>query len=85
MPKFKNPYYGQCLHQKWIYAKKVALCNSYSKVRCMCKIYGVDVYTINRPDENVMCCVSLSPYTKHNCKYFKNKKCQTMLGDFNND
>jgi hypothetical protein len=32
-----------------------------------------------------MCCVSLSPYTKQNCKYFKNKKCQTMLGDFNND
>jgi hypothetical protein len=78
----KNPYYGKCIHQKWIYAKKIALCNSYSKVRCMCNIYRVDVYTIHRPDDNPMCCVSLSYYTKQNCQYFKNKNNQTQLGDF---
>ena len=80
--KAKNPYYGKCIHLKWIYAKKVALCNSYSKVRAMCKVYGVDVYTIHRSDEIVMCCVSLSPYIKQNCKFFKDKKCQTMLDQF---
>lgn len=80
--KYKNPYYGQCIHLKWMYAKKVALCNSYSKVRAMCKIYKVDVYTINRGDDIPLCCVSLSPYTKKNCAFFKDKRNQTQLGDF---
>lgn len=78
----QNPYYGECTHLKWIYAKRVALCNSYSKVRAVCAKYKVDVYTIKRIDEMPMCCVSLSPYTKQNCEYFKNKKNQTQLGDF---
>lgn len=81
--KLKNPYYGQCAYLKFVYAKKVALCNSYSKVRAMCKIYKVDVYTIKRNDDLPICCVSLSPYAKQNCKYFRNKKNQTQLGDYN--
>lgn len=80
--KAKNPYYGQCIHLKWIYAKKVALCNSYSKVRAMCNVFKVDIYTIKRNDELPLCCVSLSPYTKQNCSYFKDKNCQTQLGEF---
>lgn len=79
----KNSYYGQCKYLKWIYAKKLGLCNSYSKVRAICKIYNVDVYTIKRTDELVMCCVSLSPYAKQNCQFFKDKNNQTQLGDFN--
>lgn len=82
MKKHKNPYYGQCIHLKWIYAKKVALCNSYSKVRAICKIYKVDVYEIHRSDDLPLCCVSLSPYTQQNCSFFKDKRNQTQLGDF---
>jgi len=77
-----NPYYGQCAHLKWRYAKKFSLANAYSKVRAMCKKYGVDVYTIKREDELPMCCVGLSPYTKKNCQFFKDKNNQTQLGDF---
>ncbi len=80
--KAKNPYYSNCIHLKWVYAKKVALCNSYSKVRAMCKIYGVDVYTIKRNDGLPLCCVSLSPYTQKNCAFFMDDRCQTQLGDF---
>ena len=78
----KNPYYGRCVYLKWRYAKKFSLSNTYSKVRAMCKKYGVDVYTIHRADDLPMCCISISPYTRKNCPFFKDKNNQTQLGDF---
>ena len=78
----KNPFYDQCVHQKWIYATQTALCNTYSKVICRCKKYQVNVYDIKLKDDNIMCCVNPSPYTQLNCKYFKHEKNQTQLGDF---
>ena len=78
----KNPYYGRCVYLKWIYAKQTALCNSYSKVKGVCKIYQCNVYDIHLKDDNVMCCVNVSPYTKKNCLYFKDKDNQRQLGDF---
>ena len=83
--RYRNPYYGQCAHLTFVYPKTSALCNSYAKVKAMCKIYHVDVYSIKRPDEIELCCVSLSPYALLNCAFFKNKKFQTQLEDFNND
>jgi len=80
--KPKNPYYKRCTHLTWVYPTKFGLGNSYSRVKGICKIYSVDVYTIKRNDGLEMCCVSISPYTKQNCKFFKNKKNQTQLGDF---
>ena len=80
--KSKNYYYQQCTNLKMVYPKKFGLGNEYSKIKGMCKIYGVDVYTIKRADELEMCCVSISPYTKPNCKFFTHKNNQTKIGDF---
>ena len=78
----KNAYYDKCVHQEWLSPKCPALCNSYSAVKCICKKYNVDVFMIHRTDNLPMCCVSLSPYAKQNCQFFKNKNNQTQLSIF---
>lgn len=78
----KNPYYNQCIHLKWIYPKRVALCNSYSRVIAYCKIWKVNIYDLKMKDDAIKCCVNLSPYVKQNCAQFKNKNNQSQLGDF---
>lgn len=83
--KSKNPYYNNCKYQNWVFPTQPALCNSYASIKCMCKKFGVDVYTIHRNDDLPMCCVSLSPYTKQNCRLFTQKKNQTQLSEFGDE
>ena len=76
---FKNPYYGRCVFLEWRYQKSTYIGNSHSKVVGWCKKYLCNIYFIKIKDGLPICCVNTSPYTKLNCKYFKDKTGQTQL------
>ena len=61
-----NPYYQQCLYLKTTFHDKGV--SSYCTRFCL--LWG---HRIDFKGMKIMCCLSNSPYTEKNCKYFKDK------------
>ena len=73
--KKNNSYYLRCKYLKTVFIDKGI--SSYCKY--FCTLYG---HIISTDKIKTFCCISNSPYTEKNCKYFKDKSGyeQTTLG-----
>lgn len=62
-----NPYYQKCLYLKTTFIDKgiSSYCTHF------CTLFGHSI--AERQGMKLMCCISNSPYTKKNCKWFKDK------------
>lgn len=80
-----NAYYNNCQNLEWRYPVSTYIGNSHSRVIAWCKLLKIDVYRIKRNDDLPTCCVSLAPYTKQNCKFFRDKNNQSQLSQFIGD
>lgn len=61
-----NPYYLQCKYLKTVFVDKGI--SSYCKY--ICTLWG---HVISTNKIKTFCCISNSPYTEKNCKYFSDK------------
>ena len=61
----QNPYYQRCMYLKTTFIDQGI--SSYCKH--VCTLFGHSI--AERNGMKLMCCISNSPYTTKNCKYFK--------------
>ena len=70
--KCNNPYYRNCKYLIEIQVNR----GLKSYVKQICGLFGNN---LNDKGIKTMCCINNLPYQDKNCKYFKNKSCQTIL------